>query len=199
LRCDRTKARLAAVARARPWLESLDPVMPDASSLRGLGLMCCANLAAGTGLYSKTGPSRVRLPPPARFVAMERTKLVALCNAISRSFDRERPLTGQREGFWSEMFGAVAQSYARVGDISTTAALLRSAAQLGLSHIWLAQCEGFLLDQQAPEGNFGLITRELALVRAQSARGDIRNMQGPPPTVSPVPSQWRGGTGRRRI
>jgi hypothetical protein len=65
---------------------------------------------------------------------------------------------------WNEVFGSVALSYARAGDPSTTAVLLRTSAQLGLKHPWLVEAERFLLDQQAPEGCFGLFARELALV-----------------------------------
>jgi len=73
----------------------------------------------------------------------------------------------KRQAAWSETFGSVALSYARAGDPSTTAALLRASAQLGLEHQWLVKAERFLLDQQTPEGCFGLFARELQMVRSE--------------------------------
>ncbi|HVO78755.1 MAG TPA: hypothetical protein VMT39_01930 [Candidatus Bathyarchaeia archaeon] len=73
----------------------------------------------------------------------------------------------KRQAVWSETFGGVALSYARAGDPSTTAALLRASAQLGLEHPWLMEAERFLLAQQTPEGCFGLFARELQMVRSE--------------------------------
>ena len=64
------------------------------------------------------------------------------------------------------MFGSIALSYAREGDASTTAGLLRASAQLRLAHPWLAEAECYLLDQQAPEGCFGFFARELTVLRS---------------------------------
>jgi hypothetical protein len=103
------------------------------------------------------------------FVTMGREKTLTFCHSISNASVHARRMEEKKRDFWSEMFGSVALSYARVGDPATTAALLRASAQLGLTHPWLTEAECFLLDQQTPEGCFGIFARELALVGSDHA------------------------------
>lgn len=166
---NRAEARLEAATRAWRWLGAVSPTTPAEEALRSLGLLCCDAMAAATGLCGRAGPVAARLPAPARFVGMQREEMLAFCGAVARSTDRRRPISGKRHQWWSELFGGVAQSYLRLGDIQVAAALSRTAAQLGLAHPWLRDCEALLLDQQAPEGYFGLIARELMLVQAGPA------------------------------
>jgi len=93
---------------------------------------------------------------------MGRERTIGLCRSISLASSDVRRVGARRREAWSEIFGSVALSYAREGDPSTTAALLRASAQLGLTHPWLDQAECFLLDQQTPEGRFGLFAREVS-------------------------------------
>lgn len=163
-------ARDSAIERAKHWLESLSPATREAKALRRLGLLCCKRLGLGLGLTGQRGGSRrLRLPAMGVFVAMNRQRMHALCRSISLASVRARQAAVARPEAWSEMFGGVALSYARLGDPSTTAVLLRASAHLGLKHPWLQQAESYLFDQQAPEGCFGLFSRELALVASGNA------------------------------
>jgi hypothetical protein len=73
--------------------------------------------------------------------------------------------TGER-GCWAELFGVLAASYARSGDVAAVAAIVRAAAHLRLADVWLDEAQAWLLDQQAAAGHFGLVSRELAQMRA---------------------------------
>jgi hypothetical protein len=164
-----TISRERAIARAQLWLEGLSPLTREAKALRSLGLLCCKRLRSGRGLRGRGGSALVRLPTAAVFVTLGRERTLALCRSISLASVRARLMDAKKQESWSEMFGGVALSYARVGDPSTTAGLLRASAQLGLKHPWLVEAERFLLDQQTPEGCFGLFARELALVGSDGA------------------------------
>jgi hypothetical protein len=159
-----TLSREEAASRARCWLQGLSPATNEAKALRRLGLLCCERIRSGIEVCGRGSATPVRLPRPAVFVTMGRARAVALCRSISLASRRARRLAATKRESWSELFGSVALSYARVGDASTTAALLRVSAQLGLTHPWLGDAERFLLDQQTPEGSFGLFARELALL-----------------------------------
>jgi hypothetical protein len=159
-------SRENAGERAKLWLEGLSPLTRETKALRSLGLLCCKRLRSGDGLSGKGGSALLRLPSIAIFVTMGRERTHALCRSISLASIRARRMKAKKQGFWSEIFGSVALSYARMGDPATTAALLRASARLGLKHVWLLEAKRFLLDQQTPEGCFGLFARELALIES---------------------------------
>jgi hypothetical protein len=76
---------------------------------------------------------------------------------------------------WAELFGGLAASYARSGDVAVVAALVRAAAHLGLADPWLDEAQAYMLDQQAIAGWFGLLSRELARVQAdRGSHEDVR-------------------------
>jgi len=159
--------RELAIQRAQQWLEGISPLTREAKALRSLGLLCCSRILSGRGLRGRGGSARFRLPTTRDFVTGERAKTLAVCRSISLASARARSMDPKRQAVWSETFGGVALSYARAGDPSTTAALLRASAQLGLEHPWLMEAERFLLAQQTPEGCFGLFARELQMVRSE--------------------------------
>jgi hypothetical protein len=162
-------SRKEAIGRAMLWLEGLAPFTREGKALRSLGLLFCKRLRSRGGLRGRSGSALLRLPTVRVFVTLGREKTLELCRSISLASIPARRLEAKKQETWSEVFGAVALSYARVGDPSTTAGLLRASAQLGLKHVWLVEAERFLLDQQTPEGCFGLFARELALVGSQDA------------------------------
>ena len=163
-------SREIAIERAKLWLQELLPTTREAKALRKLGILCCQRLKSGIGLRDTSGSMEFRLPTMAVFVNMGRAKTLTLCRSISLASVRARRVESKNRDAWGEMFGGVALSYARVCDPSTTACLLRASAQLELTHQWLVEVERFLLDQQTPEGSFGLFARELALVGGEGAR-----------------------------
>lgn len=161
-----TMLRDTAIARAQIWLEGLSAATREAKALRSLGLLCCKRLRSGLGLRGRGGSGPMQLPSLAVFVTMDRQKTQALCRSISLASLRARRMGAKKQETWGEMFGSVALSYARAGDPSTAAVLLRASAQLALKDPWLDEAARYLLDQQTPEGCFGLFARELALVES---------------------------------
>jgi hypothetical protein len=161
-----TTPRGTTIALAQVWLEGLAPATREAKALRSLGLLCCKRLRSGLGLRGRGGSGPMQLPSLAVFVTMDRQNTHALCRSISLASFRARRMAAKKQETWAEMFGSVALSYARAGDPSTTAVLLRASAQLALKHPWLDEAERYLLDQQTPEGCFGLFARELPLVKS---------------------------------
>lgn len=158
--------RELAIERARLWLQGLLPTTREVKAMRNLGILCCKRLQSGVGLRETSGSMELRLPTLSVFVTMGREKTLTLCGSIALASVRARRMQPKTRDTWSQMFGGVALSYARTGDPSTAACLLRASAQLGLKHQWLVEVERFLLEQQTPEGCFGLFARELALVGA---------------------------------
>ena len=147
-----TFSRERAIARAKFWIEAHSPSTREAKALRSFGVFCCKRLQSGLGFRGRGRSARVQLPTLAVFVNLGRERTLALCRSISLTSVRARRMGPKKQELWSETFGSVALSYARVGDPSTTAGLLRASAQLGLTHRWLVEAEHFLLDQQTPEG-----------------------------------------------
>jgi hypothetical protein len=167
---EKPSRREIAIESARLWLEHVPSQSPEAKALRKLGLLCCRRLKSGVGLREIGGSNALRLPRPALLVKMDRGEIMTLCRSISlASLHTRRREVKDRQAL-GEIFGGLALSYARVGDPSTAACLLRASAQLELNHEWLDEVERFLLDQQSPEGCFGLFTRELALVNDEGTR-----------------------------
>jgi hypothetical protein len=93
-------------------------------------------------------------------VRMKRGNLLSLAKAIALSGEAIKARLRPR---WATVFGGLAISYARVGDVVVVAALVRAAAQLNLRCRWLREAQLYLLDQQQPSGCFGLITAELSM------------------------------------
>lgn len=60
-------------------------------------------------------------------------------------------------------YWGISLSYARHGDVPVVAALVRIAAILQLDSSLLADSHSYLLDQQEPDGTFGVFAREWGL------------------------------------
>ena len=166
----KSTSRNEAIERARLWLADLTPSTRESKALRSLGLLCCKRILSGRGLRGRGGSGLLRLPTTTAFITGGRAKTLEVCRSISLASVRTRKIDPKRQAAWSETFGSLALSYARAGDPSSTAALLRAATQLGLEHQWLVEAERYLFHQQAPEGCFGLFARELQMVRSEEPR-----------------------------
>ena len=153
----------AAASRARGWLESGIPSEPP-DPLKTLGLSLCARvrrpLAYGVNGY---GSESLLLPSPSALVEMSRQEILVIAQGVTLS-DRSNS-AGQLDdqASWAHILGALALSHARQGDLVVVAALLRMAACLGLHGRSLEAALRHLLDQQQPDGSFGLLASELTL------------------------------------
>jgi hypothetical protein len=99
---------------------------------------------------------------------LNRAGLLALMGQMAVAAPIPLPGAAGQRRCWVELFGSLAVSYARSGDVAVVAALVRAAAHLDLADPWLDEAHAFLLDQQAADGHFGLLSRELAQMQAES-------------------------------
>ena len=152
--------------RARRWLKATAPSRTTAP-LRSLGLWLCDIIERPEVGETTDAPPHgwSRLRSPSAILASSRRELLDLAQAIALSSPPKHPdRIGDRRS-WARILGGTALSFARVGDVSAVASLVRAAARLRLRGRWLDEAQVYLLDQQQPDGSFGLLAPELALVR----------------------------------
>jgi hypothetical protein len=104
---------------------------------------------------------------------MTRRRLLSLAQSIALSDEWIGPDGSWDRESWARVLGATALSYARTGDSSLVAALVRAAARMRLRGDWLAAAQTYVLDQQQPDGSFGLVLPELAVMRHTDARARV--------------------------
>ena len=157
--------RKNASIRAQRWLVGVSTPINKMIALQQLGLLLCQHISEGSCLQIDAGSEPVQLPSPAVFVTMSRDKILALTRSISLSNPSSWNARGMYRHHWTQLFGGVALSYAQEGDLPIVAALVRAASYLGLTGSWLIDAETYMLDQQQPDGHFGLLGAELALLK----------------------------------
>jgi hypothetical protein len=162
----------AAASRARRWLIAAAPKSKQARALRMLGLSLCDSIC-----LSKDAPQfavayqTFSLPSLPDWVALPRSDLLSLAQAATLGDGRAR-LPADAE-ICAQFFGGLALSYARVGDVSVVACLLRMAAHLSLHSAELTTARRFLLDQQHPDGYFGLLAPEFSISAKRARHQDV--------------------------
>jgi hypothetical protein len=155
---------VVAARRADGWLRRTLSANPEAEALRQLGLCFSKHVSGSAGGWQPLAGDPIALPSLADFVTMDRGHLRTLLERISLvAMSSSRARASYRER-WGQCFGGVALSYARMNDASVVAVLVRAAAHLHLRSTWLYEAEEYLLDQQQPEGYFGLLALESALL-----------------------------------
>jgi hypothetical protein len=149
---------------ARRWLQATAPSRAT-GSLRNLGLWLCDRIQepALGGIMDIPGGS-VKLPAPTAIVDMSRREVLSLMQVIALSGPSTYPGRTVDRGTWARILGGTALSYARVGDVVAVASLVRAAARLRLSGAWLTDAQRYLVDQQQPDGSFGLLAPELTVM-----------------------------------
>jgi hypothetical protein len=158
---------------ARRWLQATAPSRAT-GSLRNLGLWLCDRIQepAPGGIMDIAGGS-VKLPAPTAIVDMSRREVLSLMQAIALSGPSTYPGRTLDRGTWARILGGTALSYARVGDVVAVASLVRAAARLRLSGPWLTDAQRYLVDQQQPDGSFGLLAPELTVMHETRHRTDL--------------------------
>ena len=162
-----------AATNARRWLQATAPSRAT-RSLRDLGLWLCERIQE-PALGEATGipGGSMKLPAPTAIVEMSRREVLALTQAIALSGRSTYPDRTLDRGSWARILGGTALSYARVGDVVVVASLVRAAARLRLSGPWLTDAQRYLVDQQQPDGSFGLLAPELTVMHETRHRTDL--------------------------
>jgi hypothetical protein len=146
----------ARVARAAEWLDSLELHDPRDDALRRVGLELTA---AFVRRKSPRLPivATTTLPTLAQLVTMERDGLVGFCNRIARSVAVEWP-GSEEPRRWQAVLPGLCISYARDADPVAVASLIRVAVRLHMDTAPFDEAIAFLLEQQADDGSFGLLS-----------------------------------------
>ncbi len=147
--------------KAQNWLTRTVPPTAEAIALKELGLLLCQDTNNRTGSLLATKNYPFCLPSYTAFIDLNRKDLLGLVQVICLSEPAAWQVKTSEKVTWAKIFGAVALSYAREKDLYCTAALVRAAVNLRLWHVYLAEAIGYLVDQQQPDGRFGLLTQEI--------------------------------------
>jgi len=146
-----------AARAARAWLQACAAETPEARAYADAGVALCGCIEAGEQLHPPGDDVIVlELPAPAELIAMDRAALLELSRVYGGPVAAE-----------DDRHLAVAQlavSFARLADLQAVAALLRLGAGTAAGSTVAAQAWSYLYDQQQPDGSFGLMAPELALL-----------------------------------
>lgn len=164
---------MMAASRAKKWLIATEPKNEAEIAMRQLGLWFCNQIRSrGKGL-ADIGEGSVKLPALDTFVNLDRNELLRIAQAVSLSPLGDWRVAAKERQLWAQFMGGMALSYAKSGDVVVVAALLRTAAHLDLRGAWLTDAQSYLLDQQQPEGSFGLLALEEALLGENEPNCDV--------------------------
>lgn len=150
-----------AAERAQQWLRNVKTESNQMIAMREVGIWFCERIYLGKDVLMEERAKEINLSSPISLIKLDRKEILALTKDISLSSQNTllNNTVGNHE--WAQIFGGLALSYAHFGDISVVAALVRAAASLNLKGTSLFEAQDYLLDQQQPDGTFGLLTREL--------------------------------------
>lgn len=152
---------LRASDLALAWAEQAVSVGGQAGALRQVAIRLCAGIRQGTLLFARVVADDIPLPTLTALVGMSRGEVVALANRMTLAAAVPPALDGTGDAERARFLGALALSYAQEHDLPCVAALLRIGIRLGLDDPWLAEAQDYLVDQQQPDGRFGLLSAEL--------------------------------------
>ncbi len=155
---------LAAALSAKKWLLSAADEDQTTAPLRELGVWLSDRIQFNVPGVTSFEQNSFDLPPLNSFVTMARDDVLKIVQSISVSVYPTEIVNNSERESWAKFMGGVALSYARSGDVAVVAALVRAAAHLDLEHQWLNDALGYVLDQQQPDGSFGLLALEVALL-----------------------------------
>lgn len=166
-------SRIRAARAARRWLSRKIPRRLRGSALQRLGILLCERLLTSCGPpFAKR--KLPLIPQPASIVEMQRGDLLALCRKIGIASPRSVCFDPGIRSSLRAYLGGLALSYAAKGDALLAAAISRAATHLGLKHGWLNHAEKYLLDQQGPDGGFGLVAPEVGILADESDPHELR-------------------------
>ncbi|PGU19073.1 hypothetical protein [Bacillus thuringiensis] len=159
-------SRLIKVAKqAEQWLQNIKCSNSELMNLRDIGLMFCEMIfMEKNNKLNSLRSTEISCDYPEDFplslLQMKRNDILLLAMNMSL-YKCESILFSKQE--WAQIIGGVSLSYARHGDVPVVAALVRIAAILQLDSSLLADSYSYLLDQQEPDGTFGVFAREWEL------------------------------------
>ena len=162
-----------ATKRAKKWLENIKSTNEEVMALRDLGFIFCEAIFTDDStlhLLRKSGKSfNYQEGFPLSLITMERKEILSLASEMSLT---EYLCKVEKNWEWGQIIGGISLSYARYGDIPVVAALVRIAALHQLNSPLLDDAHSYLIDQQEPDGSFGIFARELKLINSRQTDSD---------------------------
>ena len=158
---DRVMRVETAAASSQKWLARFrTAAVPD--KMNELGLWLCDAILRRT--YNGTYDPAIAFVHPARLTTLikrTRRQLISRLQTLAFSTPTKTEICRLRSEGWAQHLGAIALSFARDGDVTIVAAVVRAAAHVNLFGGWLDDAEQYLFEQQLPNGAFGLLAAEL--------------------------------------
>lgn len=147
------------------WIKSIE-VSEENRLLRELGLLFSNSIHKKQMLLTieKVNDINMVLKSPRDLINLSREEIIELAQKIGNSNIETWNVNGEEINNWIQFLGGIALSYANKGDLSVVAALIRISSYLNLKGEWIAEATDFLLDQQQPEGYFGLFSKEVSIL-----------------------------------
>jgi hypothetical protein len=156
------------VSDAEHWLHSIHTTEAT-RSLWELGLLLCDNIRnpENQPIIRGGGAVESMLTTPYDLITWDREKLMTWIKEISIADIIHWQRSEVESKLWSQCLGGLALSYAHEGDLSVVAAIVRVSIRLKLRGSELSDGIHFLMDQQQPDGSFGLLAREFILAKQE--------------------------------
>lgn len=152
-----------AIRQADVWLDSVDVEALDTSAkaMHALAVSICRQRVCLHKLVEGTRRRQVFMPNADVLVNLSRPALLRLMLQVVRARRIEYPdeWTSQE---YAGLLGGLALSYARDGDLTAVAIIVRASARFRTREALLDEACLFLLDHQSESGGFGLLAAEAA-------------------------------------
>ncbi|PFW75846.1 hypothetical protein COL23_13525 [Priestia aryabhattai] len=146
-----------SIKKADEWLKNVSVIKGEEVALKKLGLILTDEIINSTYDFKITLDHYQHIQEPISLVFMERKELLNLVREVALS--NIEALKNKKK--LAKVMNALAVSYANVGDLEVVAVLLRTVARLDLNIDYTSDIIDYLLDQQQPDGYFGLLPEGL--------------------------------------
>lgn len=162
-----------AARGAKTWLSVTEPKDETEVALQELGLWLCDQISCPAAQLIRLDEEPVNWLTLDAFVNASRGELLYFLQAVILSARGSWLADLWERELWAQFMGGIALSYARVNDVVVVAALIRAAAHLDISGAWLTDVQRYLLDQQQPDGSFGLLDQEIAVINQKDPKRNV--------------------------
>ncbi|HDR4480976.1 hypothetical protein PDN50_23195 [Bacillus cereus] len=152
------------VKNAERWIKSIK-IPEELVALQELGLLLCKNIQERRGLLTIKKSEKINdiLTSPANLMSFNREEILNFTKKISVCDIKYWTIEKEEKKIWAQFLSGIALSYAREGDLSVVSSIVKACAYLNLKGEWISDATNFLLEQQQPEGYFGLFAREFVI------------------------------------
>jgi len=161
--------RIAETSKAAAsWLDTYVPQDESSRAMRNLGLLLAKRIEERKPAPLVQCEENSFRPVLFDLLFGKRQELMSLLQGITLYSALGREVDPAQEAELQELLTGLAISYAREGDVSMVATLVRASGQMGFSGPWLDDVVDFLEAQCCPAGAFGLLAIEADQLKLSS-------------------------------